>query len=60
MLKTVEYQRGYDAGYKQALLDAVRAGAGSRIEERELGPRPSKRRQGPGPNGLPRSIYDVD
>ena len=24
MMKSVEYQRGYDAGYKQALLDALR------------------------------------
>lgn len=24
MIRSAEYQRGYDAGYKQALLDAVR------------------------------------
>jgi hypothetical protein len=36
VLRSAEYQRGYDAGYKQALLDAVR----ERVAERGYQRRP--------------------
>lgn len=41
-MKSTEYKRGYDAGYKQALLDALRdrQAVGRTLQHRELKPRP--------------------
>jgi hypothetical protein len=41
-MHTAEYQRGYDAGYKQALLDAIRKG-GPPTELEPVEPRPRPR-----------------
>jgi hypothetical protein len=37
-----EYRRGYDAGYKQALLDAIRKGGPPTEPEYTPAPRPNK------------------
>jgi hypothetical protein len=40
-VKSAEYRRGYDAGYKQALLDALdrNRAVGEALQERRLAPR---------------------
>jgi hypothetical protein len=38
-MRSVEFQRGYDTGYKQALLDAIRRG-GPPTEPELVSPRP--------------------
>lgn len=54
MFRSAEYQRGYDAGYKQALLDA--------LERRNAGFDPHKKIGGPDsrfkPKGVPGSLYN--
>lgn len=54
MMKSAEYQCGYDAGYKQALLDALRERSGADLHKKIGGPdSPFK------PRGVPGSIYNV-
>lgn len=48
-MRSAEYQRGYDVGYKQALLDAIRRGGPpTESEPVEPRPRPSFRPGGAG------------
>lgn len=54
-MKSEEYKRGYDAGYKAALLDAVHAASGAKAPHaRRLGGPDSPFK----PRGVPGSIYN--
>lgn len=58
-MRSAEYQRGYDAGYRQALLDVVRERESAevrrqRIERVRLGGPDSPFK----PRGVPGSIYN--
>ena len=62
-MRSAEYQRGYDAGYKEALLDAVRLER-SRVDRQRRQDRDGTRLilGGPKsrflPRGVPGSIYN--
>jgi hypothetical protein len=54
LMRSAEYQRGYDAGYRQALLDALKQQRPSFDPHKKIGGPDSRFK----PRGVPGSIYN--